>query len=182
MPSRIVDLKNGATVLQELFKVKSFEDFLPSSSQPREVNTMRTFRLVMVASIGLSLVASSVAWMALPVVFLVAYVVYANVEGYRTAPEAARCTLPTEDNPYMNALYGDEPQRPPACKHVANLSKEMYYKNLPRDADDLHNTRATDWAFYTTASTQVPNDQDAFLEYLGAPAKPDWCKEAQEAA
>lgn len=176
MAAAIIDVKSGSSVLSELIKVRGVDDFVPSRNEPRETNTLRALRLIMVAGVALSLVASSLVWMLLPVLFLVSYVIYANVEAYRSKPDAdaGACTMPTADNPYMNVVYGDDPERPRACKHAAVMAKEMYYKNLPRDADDLHNSRATDWAFYTTASTQVPNDQDAFLEFLGAPPRPDW--------
>lgn len=174
-----VDLKSGTAVLRELVRIRSVEDFWPSRNEARETNAMRILRLIFVVSVLLALLLSSIAVMVLPIVFFLIFFAYTRIETYEGTSATPECTQPTVDNPYMNALYGDPPERPPACKHAAQVSREMYYATLPRDADDLHNTRATDWAFYTTANTQNPSDQDEFLRFLGAGPKPDWATEKQ---
>lgn len=76
------------------------------------------------------------------------------------------CSKPTEDNPFMNALIGDEPDRARACDISDPQIKTMvsgYYDNkLFRDGDDVFVT-GNDRQFYTVPDN---NDQNGFAEWL----------------
>lgn len=83
------------------------------------------------------------------------------------------CTRPTRDNPFMNVMPHDylrNPNRPSACdlgvRSVARRAEELSSHNLYRDSDDVYGRRTSSRAFYTTPSTTIPNDQDAYLRWM----------------
>jgi hypothetical protein len=94
------------------------------------------------------------------------------------------CQLPTYDNPFMNATlndYANNPNRPPACdnsdKMVRSQIDKKFFRNVLRDVDDLYGVGYSQRQFYTTASTTIPNNQDAFAKWLYK--MPETCKENQ---
>ena len=102
------------------------------------------------------------------------------------------CTMPTLDNPFMNATMKDylnvDPEtnkiidRPPACDtNDPNIKREidkMYDNNLYKDIDDIFGKMNSQRQFYTMPSTTIPNDQDAFAKWLYL--SPKTCKEDQD--
>lgn len=104
----------------------------------------------------------------------------APVPSARRRPRAGRppCRRPTRDNPFMNVLVtelGGDPAAGEACDivddpAVAQQAEDAFSRNLYRDVDDVFNRRASSRAFYTAASTTVPNDQTGFAEWLYRPA------------
>ena len=92
------------------------------------------------------------------------------------------CYKPSRNNPYMNVSlldYQDFPNRPQACnvsnKQVKKEIKAFYDESLPRDADDVFHTKASDRQFFTNPSTTIPNDQEGFAKWLFQTGKT--CKE-----
>lgn len=86
------------------------------------------------------------------------------------------CTRPTLDNPYMNVLMSDFkrfPERPGACditrEDVRDRAEDLSAHDLYVDSDDIYGRRANASAFYTNASTTIPNDQDGFAQWLYKP-------------
>lgn len=95
-------------------------------------------------------------------------------------------TMPTQDNPIMNVLqneYTDNPDRqraaPAYTKEVsddinrnvrANLDPKLF-KNIGDEIDFEHSMRS----FYTTANSNIPNDQQAFIDFCYG--NMDSCKE-----
>jgi len=84
------------------------------------------------------------------------------------------CTRPTLNNPYMNVLLTDinrYPDRPQACDitrpDVRLRADDLSAHNLYVDSDDIYGVRSGgNNAFYTTASTTIPNDQTGFAQWL----------------
>lgn len=76
------------------------------------------------------------------------------------------CSKPTDENPFMNPLIGDEPDRARACDvsdpQVKKMMSSYYDNKLFRDGDDVFVT-GNDRQFYT-----VPDqtDQNALAEWL----------------
>ena len=83
-------------------------------------------------------------------------------------------TLPTKDNPLMNVLlnqYVDDPKRKPGAPSYLSKVQNMIYEkeidpNLFKDLGDAEAFHNSMRQFYTTANSQIPNDQKGFLEYL----------------
>lgn len=98
-------------------------------------------------------------------------------------------TLPTSNNPLMNITqneYSDNPERKKAAPaYNKNVEEEIVYnvksnldsklfRNLGDDIDFDNSMRQ----FHTTANTEIPNDQEGFLDFCyGNMAS---CKEGHE--
>lgn len=89
------------------------------------------------------------------------------------APRAP-CTAPQAENPFMNVLvteYVTDPTRPAACdvqdRGVQNEVRRHFEAGLYRNIEDIYGRNASDRQFYTTPSTTIPNDQEAFVKFLG---------------
>ena len=83
-------------------------------------------------------------------------------------------TKPTKENPLMNVMPTDSPQRPPAEtsylpnveKKINDCVKETVNKNLFKDLGDELEFKQSMRNFYPTANTTIPNDQKSFGNYL----------------
>jgi hypothetical protein len=81
------------------------------------------------------------------------------------------CVRPTKDNPFMNVLnheYVHKPDRGPACNifDVSQDAESLFASSLPRDADDIFNTKSSSRQFVTNPVTTIPNDQATFATWL----------------
>jgi hypothetical protein len=91
---------------------------------------------------------------------------------------AAECTAPSADNPFANVLlseYETGPGRPAACDMndpaIAQSAEAYYRRGMYQATTDVYNRQASSRQFYTTANSQIPNDQRGFAEALyGGPA------------
>lgn len=87
-------------------------------------------------------------------------------------------TKPTKENPLMNVMPTDSPQRAPAEKSylpnvenkinsfVKENANESVNNNLFRDLGDEMELNHSMRQFYPTANTTIPNDQNSFGNYL----------------
>lgn len=73
--------------------------------------------------------------------------------------EEELCQMPTEENPFMNTLITDlDPSviKKPACKptkKVRKKTREMFYKNLYRDVNDIYERNNSERQFFTMPNT-----------------------------
>ena len=73
--------------------------------------------------------------------------------------EEETCQMPTEENPFMNTLITDlDPSviKKPACKLTKNVRKktrELFYKNLYRDVNDIYERNNSERQFFTMPNT-----------------------------
>lgn len=102
-----------------------------------------------------------------------------------------KCYQPTQQNPFMNATMEDYlnfdsngkiVNRPPACNpndpSVKRKIDSLFDNNLFKDISDVWGKVNSQRNFYTTSSTTIPNDRDAFANWLYK--TPKTCKEDQE--
>ena len=85
------------------------------------------------------------------------------------------CRVPTEDNPFMNPTYGYNESGndvmvdsiKPACNvnnpDIKKQIKETFYKSIPDKKIDNEFGFAN---FYTVPASSVPNNQEAFANFL----------------
>lgn len=79
------------------------------------------------------------------------------------------CRKPTKENPFMNVLvsdYTDNVNIPEACRTVPNEVEDNFNHNLYKDVGDVFSKNNGQRQFVTNPSTTIPNDQDAFREFL----------------
>ena len=79
------------------------------------------------------------------------------------------CQEPTPENPFMNILLTDDfSKRKKACNYTRETTQKVdkiYHDKLFMDTDLVYNPDASSRQFYSTPSTQVPNDQGSFAEW-----------------
>ncbi len=93
---------------------------------------------------------------------------------------AKKCSLPTQDNPFMNFLVTDKRDKKPACKthndpKIKNIVEDKFTKKLYRDINSVYNNENSQREFYTMPNTEAANRQKEFGEWLYK--TPPTCKE-----
>lgn len=83
-------------------------------------------------------------------------------------PVQLPCTMPTKENPFMNPLYGDPPNKPPACRGpgVQEMAANLLDQQLFEDVEDLYSRAQMQRQFYTLPSTTIPQEREKFADYL----------------
>lgn len=106
-----------------------------------------------------------------------------NPKTGQCAPETDTCTMPTEDNPFMNVLaheYGkNKPDACPTTTATLKSSSELFDRGLPREVSDVYRNRASDRQFVTmpVAGNNGTPDTLAFRNFLfSETAKGPKCK------
>lgn len=101
------------------------------------------------------------------------YVQYQTVKNKSKINKNADCSLPSDNNPFMNILmneYTDNPERKEACDvdeyKIKKVINDKYYKDIYRDVDDVFDRKSSFRNFYTMPNTSIPNDQKNFAEWL----------------
>jgi hypothetical protein len=83
--------------------------------------------------------------------------------------EISDCQEPTPENPFMNVLLTDDySKRKPACNYTRETTDKVdkiYHDKLFMDTDLVYNPDASSRQFYSTPSTQIPNDQGSFAKW-----------------
>jgi hypothetical protein len=84
------------------------------------------------------------------------------------ASNSSSCVMPTLENPFMNYLLGDDPQRPPACKGpgVQETAANLLDRQLFEDVNDLYNKNGNNRMFRTMPSTTRVPDRENFSRWL----------------
>lgn len=102
-----------------------------------------------------------------------------TIENLKKQLNESRCTPPTRDNVFMNALPYDDRQRYPACDYTEDQhtkSKiDAMFDIYPHDTQDIFNRNDGRYGFHTMPSTTFPNDRDTFATW--AYGRPLSCKE-----
>ena len=92
---------------------------------------------------------------------------------YRDKHSKQVCYKPTHDNPFGNVLqsdYSHNPERAPACnitrKDVKRKVNNLFEEGLYKDVGDIFSSMSSQRQFVTNPSTTIPNDQNAFAQFL----------------
>jgi hypothetical protein len=103
-----------------------------------------------------------------------------NLDEFNSYKKAS-CKIPTSDNPFMNPLLTDynNENNPEPCnaddEDIQNKMVDMFNQDLYRDLNDLFDVKNAQRQFYTVPGGSIPNDQQAFAEWLYK--SPPTCKE-----
>jgi hypothetical protein len=161
--------------LTEIFKSSELLNFWPTAKQSAKQRALSTARFIIYATIIIYLLNRDPRVFALGALALgVLYYMFtsnlitdglvrpATTDGRAPSMLRDEVTYPTVDNPMGNILmneYTDNPDRPPAA----------WYPSVRGDVQAAWSTihpfervRDAERNFYTTASTTIPNDQNAF--------------------
>ena len=97
---------------------------------------------------------------------------YVRVDDTYVEDNDKECTRPTKDNPFMNVTmneYTENPKRNRACKmtnQVNNYIDKYFNEDLYKSIDDIYNKNSSERQYYTMPSTEIPNNQDEFANWL----------------
>jgi len=91
-----------------------------------------------------------------------------------------KCSIPTNDNPFMNFLVTDKRDKKPACASYNNpeikeIMEDKFNHKLYRDINSVYNNENSQREFYTMPNTQAMNKQTELGEWLYK--TPKTCKE-----
>lgn len=166
----------------QLFTRDNYVVFFPAEGMALDEKLNALVRLAVYFAIVMTALRQNLQFLLVPIVVgLGTAAVYEAVgrEAYKDAaavsPAAgAACTVPRAQNPFMNVLmseYTADPTRPPACdvedEGVRGEMQRHFETGLYRNIEDIYGRNASDRQFYTMPSTTIPNDQGAFVRFLG---------------
>lgn len=92
---------------------------------------------------------------------------WGSFEGFVGAPDPRQCTQPTADNPFMNRLVFDDPNKPPACNpfEVKEDTRKFFNQDLWRNASDVWQKQNSQREYYTMPCTTAIPDTKKFAEF-----------------
>ena len=179
--------------------IRRYTEFFPIKSHTREERINALVRMSLYISIVLSIYFSNTKYFLVFIFFIfLSLLTYSpkscNIENesfVNNPTGLTGCTLPTTDNPFMNATMKDYLNvddnvdiinRPPACDtsnpDIKKQIDQQFNNNLYIDVSDLFGKLNSQRNFYTTPSTTIPNDRESFQKWLYN--TPQTCKENQE--
>jgi hypothetical protein len=155
-----------------LFTKETIFNFLPNNANTYAENLNAIVRFFIYLGIILSLLKSDTNYLLICLFgFFITFIVFNNFnvsESFLSKNE--NVVKPTLNNPFMNVLYGDDPERNPAANiEQDDIKKDMekyFNHNLFKDVNDIWGKNNSQRQFYTTPSTTVPNDVKGFAEWL----------------
>ena len=178
-----------------------YAEFFPAKDQSDEERLNAIVRLIAYASIAAFLPRMRVKYLALGLASIslttLAYRFsknrregmnepYGNVPPKTVRRGTARCSRPTDKNPFSNMTVGaliNDPGRAPACSYdapgVADEMRRGFNSGLFKNLEDVYEVENSQRQFYTMPVTTSAPDTIAFAEFLyGSRGKT--CKEAPE--
>jgi hypothetical protein len=169
-----------------LVRYDRLSEFFPTLDQSLNEKLNSIVRLSLYISVVLGMYKADWKYLLIfAITLMFTYFIYAtnqnNTEHFtehfadkqQTKPEV---TLPTKENPFMNKLFGDKPDKPPAIKYTFNntennkkIEKQIddnFNENLYKDVGDVFGKNNSQREFYTMPSTSNPDDREGFQNWL----------------
>ena len=150
------------------------EEFIPkkNDSMVRKSNSLA--RLAIYIGLIVILSGSNQKYLSVSILLLLISLFVNETESFaqsiNDANQNEKCTMPTEDNPYMNFTlkdYYENPNRPKNCdiKKVRSKMRNEFLKRILPDPADLWGQNISDRNFYTMPTTTLINDQTEFANF-----------------
>ena len=192
---------------QVLVDVKKFKKYIPLKgfSKNEKINAIMRFALYL--SIVLSIITLNLNYIFIFIITgLFTYIVNISIEkdddkenkktmekyedlkndkdykkrNVKVKDYVKKCSLPTDNNPFMNFLVTDKREKKPACKSYNNpeieeIVEDKFNKKLYRDINSVYNNENSQREFYTMPNTEVVNRQKDLGKWLYD--TPKTCKE-----
>lgn len=170
-----------------LFKVDRLVEFFPNKMQTLDERMNSIVRLGIYSSVLLSAYKRNFSYLSwIIVVFIVTYIIYKNynkekfeenveIEGILKKKQKIR---PTYNNPFMNTMMTDYIENPDKeevedyyqdtaeAEKIREDINDKFNYNLYQSVDDVYEKNNSRRQFYTTPNTQIPSDQDRYLDFL----------------
>lgn len=168
-----------------LFDADRVLDFLPTDKMTYNEKINAIMRFAIYITFILCLVKANYVYLYIlltaAALTYIAYTFRGSKEDFSTIEETVECAddkenkncqEPTEDNPFMNTLLTDDfKTKKRACKYTTKVDEkidDVFYKDddLFLDVSNIFNKKISQRQFYSTPNTTVPNDQEAFRNWL----------------
>lgn len=178
-----------------LFETNRLLDFIPIDKMTYNEKINAIMRFAIYITFILCLLKANYVYLYIVLVAAaltyIAYTFRGDKEGFTAEEEECEelveeeskdCQEPTSDNPFMNVLPTDDfKTKKSACTHGPKLDKKIdkvFNKDIFMDTSLIFNKRFNQRQFYSNPSTSVPNDQEAFMNWLYK--TPEVCKTGNE--
>ena len=181
--------------LPGLFTSTNYYVILPLQSLTLEEKLNAIVRFFVYFGVILSLVLGNANHLFWGITALVATVVVyryqqetkKRVQGYMEGKSVdvidnTVCKRTTVENPFMNPTvdeYGTKVGYETACpihnEKVYDKMNDNFHERLFQDCSDIYDKMSSQRQFYTVPSTSIPNDQEAFMNWVYR--SPPTCKE-----
>lgn len=171
-----------------LFKIDRLVEFFPNKMQTLDERMNSIVRLGIYSSLLLSAYKRNISYLAwIIVVFILTYIIYKNYNKEKFEEETKELIsilkkkqkiTPTYNNPFMNTTMADYTENPDkdevenyyqdtadAEKTREDINDKFNY-NLYQSVEDVYEKNNSRRQFYTTPNTQIPSDQDKYLDFL----------------
>ena len=167
-----------------LFGASTWTRFVPMQSMTTTEALNSVVRFSIYSSILLAILTRSTSYLAaIPVVALVSIVLFElfpngkQLDSYFSSAKKTieKFTMPSPNNPFMNVLLTDildNPNRddaaPTGTPEVRSAIDTAFQSttDIYMDTSDVFDQTQAKRTFHTIQSSKVPNDQDAFLNWL----------------
>jgi hypothetical protein len=179
-----------------LFETDRLLDFIPTDkmSYNEKVNAIMRFSIYI--TFILCLIKADYVYLYILLIALVltylAHIFKGDKESFTDSEcieeeeetKESNCQKPTSDNPFMNALITDDfKEKKKACTYSDNVNKtidKLFNKEIFMDTSQIFNKKGNQRQFYSTPCTTIPNDQEAFRNWLYK--TPEVCATGNEAS
>ena len=172
---------------QILFNLSRAKEFVPTADMSTNEKLNAISRFLIYAGILLYFLYNDYLFIYVPIIglALVYYVYMGNNEGFRVKDEDRNdCVKPTRNNPFMNVLSYDNPNRSPACDiedpQVKADMEKMFGYGLYTNSNDIWDKNNSQRQYYTNPSTTTPNDRNSFMKWCYN--TPNVCKDGDQQA
>jgi hypothetical protein len=154
---------------------RRWERFVPIRGAGHGANCNAVLRMAFAFALAMAIIRGDLAYFAVPAVVAAATWVAIYSAQQREGMLAAGgrglgsgCREPDEANPYMNAIHTRPPQGPGACDPLAPEVDRRVEEaaGWARFRDDVWDSNKRASRFLTNPSTTVPNDREAYTEFL----------------
>lgn len=167
-----------------LFNRHRLIEFVPTADMTTNEKLNALTRMVVYLGILLTLVFKSSSPIYIPLIacaiFYLIHEHYPEQTGGAGGDGAtADVQMPTKNNPFMNALLTDDPERAPAADvELPNVQEQVdkyFSTGLYKDINNIWDKNNSQRQFYTNPSTTIPNDRDSFMKWCWS--TPYTCKD-----
>jgi hypothetical protein len=145
-------------------------EIIPTSHMSLNQKNNALLRFILYFSILLVIFNNNLNYIYIFVIASVlSYMMNKNLIANFQFKEDTELQYPTEDNPFMNVLLTDCPDRAPAADitdpEVEQQVDQHFNNTLYRNVNDIWGKNNSQRQFYTNPSTTIPNDRDSFMKW-----------------
>ena len=153
--------------MENLFNKDKYLEFYPKKDMNNIEKAYAIIRFAIYYGVLIYILKLDSKWLSISFFLIIIAMFLLSTEGFE---KTNKCTKPTNNNPFMNFIFGDDYNKSKAC----DLSQEIRDKQIQLfrkdskllDKTDLYGNNTSDRNFYTMPSTTALNDQTGFAKFI----------------